>query len=82
MSAKEAVSNLNPNTILLTVLLAISGWTLTTLMDVKDTLVRTVVRVDNHDHQIAALIENDHSQAAAITDLRLLRLDPPKPTAP
>lgn len=46
MSTKEAAEKFNANTVLLTILLAISGWTLVTLLDVKDTVTKTVVRVD------------------------------------
>jgi hypothetical protein len=73
VSAKPPISTSNANTVLLTILLAISGWTLVTLLDVKDTVTKTVVRVDNHDHEIGALLANDAQQSKDIIELRIRR---------
>jgi hypothetical protein len=73
VSAKESATSMNANTVLLTILLAISGWTLVTLLDVKDTVTKTVVRVDNQDREIGTLLANGAQQAKDITELRIRR---------
>lgn len=66
MSAARREGGFNANSVLLLILMGISGWTLTTLLEVKDTLTKTVVRVDY-------LQSSDAAHARILADMQAAR---------
>ena len=82
MTAKAAMEKVNANTILLTVGLAMSGWTLNTVEEVKNTLSRTGVMVDVHEREINELKSTftQHEIAQNERELASARAERTQPT--
>ncbi len=73
MSAAPDKNLMNATTVLLSILIGISGWSLVTLIEVKDQLGQAMVRVDNHEKRINDLAIESRQHAADIVDLRISR---------
>lgn len=73
MSAAPAKSPMNANTILLSILIGISSWSLVTLLELKENSARIGVRVDVNERRIGELSVTVREHTEQITDLRIGR---------
>lgn len=72
--------NVNLNTVLLSIVLALSAWTLKTVFEMSNNLTAVTTRVNQHDSQLGGLYQRVTREESDITDLRLrLAATPAKP---
>lgn len=61
----------NLNTLLLTVIMALSTWTLRTVYEINTKLTTVAAQVDEHARQIVKMERRADAAEAAVTDLRI-----------
>jgi hypothetical protein len=71
MGAPERPFSLNVNTVLLSILVGLSTWTLKTVSELSNQMTAVTTRVDQHDRALGGLDTRVSRSEAGIIDLRV-----------